>query len=290
MYKKAVKNNSKYLKPFVQGIKLYGSNEIQTNVGTMIVVNEDGVLLTCKHVAEEIYNTKILSESYPNLLSILSTMNEDEVKKFLEENHINDDTAVLSIINWMFQVKEGTNIQVILHPVLDLAIIKFEGKKFQLESYPVFSKKLPEQGQSVCKLGYAFPMINIFEYDSKKQCIVFKKNGILELPLFPMDGIVTRHINMEVDNNRYDNVCFETSSPGFRGQSGGPIFDPNGVIYGIQSVTSHMDLNFDINADVKRGNKIKKVSSTPFINFGIGISSIEIIKFLEENNIQFNVE
>lgn len=289
MYKKAVKNNSKYLKPFVQGIKLYGSDEIQANVGTMLVINENGTLLTCKHIAEEIYKTQMLLESYPNLLSTLATMNKNESKKFLKENKINNDTAVLSVIHWMFQIKEGANIQVILHPVLDLAIIKFEGITFKQENYPIFSKNLPEQGQSVCKLGYAFPMVNIFEYNQKEQCIAFKENGNLELPLFPMDGIVTRHINLEIDNNRYDNVWFETSSPGFRGQSGGPIFGPDGVIYGIQSLTSHMDLNFDINANVKRGNKIKKVSSTPFINFEIGISSIEIIKFLEENNIQFNI-
>ena len=30
------------------------------------------------------------------------------------------------------------------------------------------------------------------------------------------------------------------------------------------------------------------VNSTPFINLGIGVSSTEIIKFLKDNNIEFN--
>lgn len=290
MYKNAVKNNSKYIIPFLQGIKLYDSDEIHSNVGTMLIINENGTLLTCRHIAEEIHNTQLLAESYPNLLTSLTNMNEIERDNFLKENNINNDTAVLSTINWMFDIQEGTNIEIILHPILDLALIKFNGIKLKAENYPVFSKHLPEQGQSVCKLGYAFPIVDIFEYDTKQNRIVIKENGNLELPLFPMDGIVTRLINIVESNKQYDNVWFETSSPGFRGQSGGPIFGPDGIVYGIQSLTSHMDLNFDINTDVKRGNKIKKVSSTPFINFGIGISSTEIIKFLEENNIKFNME
>ena len=175
-----------------------------------------------------------------------------------------------------------------MHPTLDLAIIKFEGIKFIRKNYPVFSSKLPDIGQSVCKLGYAFSNVDLFEYNEQKEAIIIKNNGYMELPLFPIDGIVTRHLNVDIDNNKYPNVMFETSSPGLRGQSGGPIFSPEGVIFGIQSMTSHVDLNFDINTEVKRGNTLKNVTSTPFMNLGIGVSSLEIISFLEANNIEFN--
>ena len=101
-------------------------------------------------------------------------------------------------------------------------------------------------------------------------------------PLFPMDGIVTRHMIDEKGNPS----MFEMRTPGIRGQSGGPIFSPEGIVYGIQSMTKQLDLNFDIDGNVKRGIENKKVVYTPFINLGIGVSSSEIIKFLDQNNIE----
>lgn len=288
MFKQSIKNNSKFLTPFLQGIKLYGSEEILSNIGTMIIINEDGILLTCKHIADEIINTKILIDSYPNLLEQLKQLSQKEKKQFEKQNNLTEEACVLSTINWFFDMPINTTIKIIPHPFLDLAIIKLEGIKFEIDNYPIFSEQIPEQGQSICKLGYAFPTVDIFKYNKENNDIIVKEDGFLELPLFPIDGIVTRHINMNIDNKKYDNVMFETSTPGLRGQSGGPIFAPDGLIYGIQTMTSHMDLNFDINTEVKRGNKTKKITSTSFINLGIGISSKEIIKFLEENHINYN--
>ena len=288
MYKKSIKNNSKFIIPFIQGIKLYGKDDILSNVGTMIIVNENGTLLTCKHIADEIINANISQENYPKLLNKINNLNNKEKEEFEKNNNLTEETCILSIINWMLDIKNETKIEIISHPLLDLAIIKLNGIKLKKENYPIFSTKLPVQGQSVCKLGYAFPNIDIFEYNKEIENIIIKENSNLELPLFPIDGIVTRHINLNINNKQYNNVMFETSTPGLRGQSGGPIFSPEGLIYGIQSMTSHIDLEFDINKEVKRGNITKTISSTPFMNLGIGISSTEIIKFLEDNKIDFN--
>ena len=145
----------------------------------------------------------------------------------------------------------------------------------------MFSKEMPMQGQSVCKLGYAFPEYSYFEY--KNNDIVVKDEKISNFPLFPMDGIVTRHVVDEEGNIS----MFETSTPGLRGQSGGPVFSPDGTVYGIQTLTKHIDLNFDVDTEVKRGVDRKRVTFTPFINLGVCISSVEVIKFLDENNIEY---
>ncbi len=55
-------------------------------------------------------------------------------------------------------------------------------------------------------------------------------------------------------------------------------------------MTKHIDMNFDIDMKVKRGNKLKEVTYTPFINLGVGVSSVEIIKFLDENKIEYNAK
>ena len=284
MYKKSIKENSNYLIPFVEGIKYYGSNEIEHALGTMIILNDKGDILTCKHIAQEFINNDILGKKYPKLLSDINSLeNKKELKEFEKKNNLNENTIVLSNINLPIKLDKDININIKLHKYLDLAIISFQNLDIKVNKYPIFAKELPVQGQSVCKLGYAFPEYDFFEYSDSKNNIVMKENVVANFPLFPMDGIVTRLI-MDEKNNL---SMFETSTPGIRGQSGGPIFSPEGTIYGIQSMTKQLDLNFDISMDVKRGNIIKKVNYTPFINLGVGICSTEIIKFLEENNIEF---
>ncbi len=285
MYKKSIKANSKYLIPFVEGIKYYGSDEIEHAIGTMIILNDEGDILTCKHIAMEFINNNKLGEIYSSLINeINNCKTKEELKELEKKYHLEKDTPVLTNINLPFKVGDTVNIEIKLHENLDLALIKFEGANLKCDNYPVFAKELPLQGQSVCKLGFAFPEYSYFEYSKENENIVMKNEIISSFPLFPMDGIVTRQI---VDE-RKEVTMFETSTPGLRGQSGGPVFSPEGLVYGIQSMTKHLDLNFDIDKVIKRGITNKKITYTPFINLGVCISSKEIVKFLEVNNIKFN--
>ena len=285
MYKKSIKENSKYLIPFVEGIKYYGSDEIEHAIGTMIILNDNGDILTCKHIAIEFINNNKLGEIYSGLINELNSCKTEEEKKAIEKKYcLEKDTPVLTNINLPFKIGDTINIEIKLHDYLDLAIIKFKGANLKCDNYPTFARELPSQGQSVCKLGFAFPEYSYFEYSKENENIVMKNEIISSFPLFPMDGIVTRQI---VDEKKQVTM-FETSTPGLRGQSGGPIFSPEGLVYGIQSMTKHLDLNFDIDKVVKRGIENKKITYTPFINLGVGISSKEIIKFLDLNNIKYN--
>ena len=282
MYKKSIKDNSKYLIPFVEGIKYYGSDEIEHVIGTMMVLNKNGDILTCKHIANEFINNDRLRAKYIKFMSELKECKNSKEKKKVEEKYkITDNSVVLSNINLPFQINGSLQIDIKMHRYLDLAIISFKGVKFKTTEYPRFSKSLAEQGQSVCKLGYAFPEYNFFEYSHEKENIIMKKEIVASFPLFPLDGIVTRHV---MHNNEI--TMIETSTPGLKGQSGGPVFGPDGVIYGIQSMTKHIDVNFDVETNVKRGIMDKKVSFTPFINLGLAVTSEKIIEFLKENNIE----
>ena len=284
MYKKSIKENSNFLIPFVEGIKYYGSDEIEHALGTMIILNENGDVLTCEHIAMEFIANDKLRQIYPDLVKkIKACKNDKELKKLESEYRLTKDTPVLTNINLPFMPSEGIDIEIKLHKYLDLAIVKFKGANLKCDNYPVFSKSVPAQGQSVCKLGFAFPEYSYFEYSKEKENIVMKKDIVSSFPLFPMDGIVTRHV---VDEKGRVSM-FETSTPGLRGQSGGPVFSPEGVNYGIQSMTKHLDLNFDVDKTVKRGITDKKVTYTPFLSLGVCVSSNEIIKFLDDNNIKY---
>ena len=279
MYKKSIKENSRYLIPFIEGIKYYGKDQIEHNLGTMMVLNKNGDILTCKHIANEFIANLELGEKYKNIIKEINNVkNDKELKKIEEKYQINKDSVVLSNINLPFNVDGRVQIDIKVHKYLDLAIIRFKDIKFNMDNYPIFSKNLPEQGQSICKLGFAFPEYDFFEYSKKQENIVMKKNIVANFPLFPLDGIVTRHI---MDDNQ-ELSMFEMSTPGLGGQSGGPIFNPDGIVYGIQSMTKYMKLPLNLI------NSNDKIDINPYISLGVGISSVEIIKLLEENKIDFN--
>ena len=64
-------------------------------------------------------------------------------------------------------------------------------------------------------------------------------------------------------------IRLELSTPGLRGQSGGPLFDEDGLICGMQSSTNHLHLGFDMkNFEYKTGGKTIKVTNQPFLHVG----------------------
>ena len=285
MYKKSIKDNSKFLLPFTEGIKYYGSDNIVQGLGTMIALNDEGDVLTCKHIAERFLLNQKLIDRFSIIMEDLSNAkNKNERKKIEKKYNLNTNVVILSNVKAIIDEECDCNkYNIILHPYLDMAIIRFNKKIKKTNNYPIFSTALPDQGQSICRIGYAFPEYDLYDFSKEKNNIVLKQDSKLNFPVFPNDGIVTRRI---IDEKNIVSM-FETSTPGLRGQSGGPIFGPDGIIFGMQSMTKHLDLNFDINQDVMRGAVKKRITFTPFINLGVAISSVEIIKFLKSNNIKF---
>jgi len=78
------------------------------------------------------------------------------------------------------------------------------------------------------------------------------------------------------------------STPGLRGQSGGPLFDKDGKIYGMQFATSHLHLGFDVqDKEIMNNCKKTKVSNYPFLHVGICVHVDKIKAFLLQHNIAF---
>ena len=61
-----------------------------------------------------------------------------------------------------------------------------------------------------------------------------------------------------------------------RGQSGGPIFDTDGHVWGIQSRTAHISLGFDPVIEVGG----QAATEHQFLNVGVGASSDTVVAFL----------
>jgi hypothetical protein len=155
-----------------------------------------------------------------------------------------------------------------------------------ITEYPVFrDPDTIRPGTSICRLGFPFAQVES-EFDESSKAFRIKK-GVLPLPLFPNDGIHTRNVvRGRSKEGNYEMLYVETSSPGLKGQSGGPIYDKEGNIYAMQVQTIHMPLGFQPTAEYEG----KRVVENQFINVGLGIHSKTIQTILRDRNVRFQVK
>ena len=98
--------------------------------------------------------------------------------------------------------------------------------------------------------------------------------------------MVTRFL---AENNQLYGI--EMSTPGLRGQSGGPLFDEKGIVYGMQFSTKHLHLGFDlVDKEIMVNNGIKKVSDYSFLHLGQCIHADAIKAFLKHHDVKFYEE
>jgi hypothetical protein len=77
----------------------------------------------------------------------------------------------------------------------------------------------------------------------------------------------------------------ETSSPGLKGQSGGPIVDTRGVVWGIQSKTANLSLGFDPTVPSEDGKKQGSRKEHQFLNVGWAAHPETIVGLLKEKGV-----
>lgn len=148
-------------------------------------------------------------------------------------------------------------------------------------AYPIF--KNPQSslrpGVMLCRLGFPFHSVHA-TYDQPSQRFILPPSA-LPMPVFPNEGMHTR-VAMVADAASGTQAKFlETSSPGLRGQSGGPIFDRDGHIWGIQSRTTSFDLGFSPQVGSSSGNVVEH----QFLNVGLGTHVEEVVKFLAAEGV-----
>ena len=108
------------------------------------------------------------------------------------------------------------------------------------------------------------------------------------MAFFPNEGIHTRNLLMgkSVDGG-YEKLYVETSSPGIKGQSGGPIFDKNGFIAGMQVFTEHFALDFRPSITNSKGETVEE---NQFMNIGVGVHVKTIKAILDSKGIKYDEE
>ena len=129
-------------------------------------------------------------------------------------------------------------------------------------------------GRSLCRLGFPFHAVGA-TFDEARGVFELEP-GALPIPRFPNEGIMTRFMQAPDAGVPYPVSFIETSSPGLRGQSGGPLFDADGHVWGIQSRTNHVLLGFDPQIEVGGTT----VTEHQFMNVGVATASETVLGLL----------
>ncbi len=297
MFVDAIEKVSGFTRPIMFITRNYNSSEIIPGLGTLFFVNGDGVAVTCKHVANMMLNADKVNANYAAFKKERGSLNAANVSavsrglKILEKKYnLSTDKAANVKVNFLDVPSPFTGFTVHMHPKFDLAVIKFNGftdlNYIPDDIYLLGDSSKIKQGKSLCRLGYPFPEFSNFVYNKEKDDIEFTADHAA-VPRFPIDGIVTRHIM----NKEGELFGIEMSTPGLRGQSGGPLFDKDGVIYGMQFATQHLHLGFDMeNIQMDLNGKKKLINNQPFLHVGQCLH-IDIIKrFLDSLGIEYRVK
>ncbi len=292
MFEQAIEKAAAFTRPLHTLSRTY-DGKILPGTGTLFFVNDHGVAITCKHVASLMPTADEINTNFQKFRAEREKIPKDQKYKSnlkgleLKYKYRNETTVQLknNFINCFDSIEQVTYH---LHPTLDLAILEFKGyKNILYSSFATFIKdgSCIKQGNYLCRIGYPFPEFNNFSHDVATDDIVWTKEGVTHSPLFPIDGIVTRFLGDPSGNV----MGIELSTPGLKGQSGGPLFNTDGVVYGMQFATNHLHLGFDIrDREIIDGGKNTKVSNYPFLNVGLCVHAEEIKKFLREHKIQFH--
>lgn len=260
MFADAIELAGAYTQPLVVSTRT-ADRTVQCSIGTFILLNADGWALTAGH-----------------MMDALRTM---EVQKQDAESVVAPGRLTHVSHWWGADGVAMTDIRVDLDR--DLALARLTGlDTTAVRSFPIFGQPATalRPGDALCRLG--FPLHQASATFDEKTGTFSLAPGVTPIPRFPLDGIYTRDAIRENSATHRKVRFLETSSPGLRGQSGGPIFDTQARIWAIQSSTIHLPLGFSPEVTASDGSRAVEHQ---FINLGLGCHVDEVLGFLGDAKV-----
>lgn len=289
MFSKAYNQAKLFTHPLVVAMR-YHDKTIESGLGAFVVLNDDGWLMTAAHNFGAAFafgqHQQELAQFNEKVEKInANTQIKEHQRKLLAQ-------AIKPNPKWItdFAVMlAGQRIEVLEHYFYqqnDIAFIRVD-KSF-IKGQVLFPKIInPDKinpGTSLCKFGFPFVEVKAGFNTATNQFDL--PNNLLPVPFFPIEGIYTRNLLMgKTADAAMDILFLETSSPGLKGQSGGPICDTEGNIYAIQSQNITIPLGFMGTVEINK----KKVEENQFFNVGIGVHPKIIVDLLTKHNIKFEL-
>ena len=257
MFRRACKDLLSTVLPAVIAWRLR-RGKVDCGVGAGMFVNPDGWFITAGHILSRI-------PTLDNQVKI----NNSPKRKGRRGNEVTEYAFLLGH-------NSGMGIKAQVNASIDLGIARLEGVKPPPNYvFPKFRVRDVEQGELLCRAGFPFVEDRRPKWSASKK--KFEFDQFFPLPMFVNEALVSRFANVEV-GGRNVGTWIETSSPGLRGQSGGPLVDIDGYICGIQVNTEHYPLGF-------RGK-----ARNQFLHVGRAIHSKTVRDELDKRNIDYYLE
>jgi len=259
------------------------SGAVDTAIGTIVVVNSDGWFVTAAHLLDI---SKAADADAPKVVAYQNALGAVEATAGLTPKQRRQRTArikqdpqwITNISHWWGRDGIGVPGLLEVDALADLDVGKLE--PFDPSWVPVYPRfkagagELPS-GASLCRLGFPFHEVKS-TFDQTTGSFTLAPEAV-PLPRFPNEGILTRIVMLKDPASGRTVRFLETSSPGLRGQSGGPIFDVEGAIWGIQSRTVNFPLGFSPEVSLPGG---RTVTEHQFMNVGWGAHVNEVARVL----------
>lgn len=293
MFSRALECVERFTCPVVMSQRTI-NDHVTSMCASCIVVNRQGWILTAAHVLKQI---ALLDEHRPEVEkymkerdAILAISNLAEKVKRKRVGHLNKKQEWVTHQGVMWMGSPSAQIRMYhANWAADIAIGKLETfDESAIKEYPVFKNPASPmlRGTSLCRLGFPFYEINA-SFDPTTGLFALAPNTF-PIPLFPNEGIHTRIVILKDPTHpENDPVKFiETSSPGLKGQSGGPIFDAHGNVWAMQSNTQTWPLGFSGTRTDPDGRKIVEHQ---FMNVGWGAHVEEIVKLFRQFSVEFKL-
>lgn len=282
-YKKAVV----FTQPVIVSMAM-ATGEVMSSVATFVVINEEGWIMTAAHVMAPL---QVMENQRPAYEAYLRRVNEIKLDAALsaearaaEIEKLQVDSSWIRQVSYWWGNDAFRAVDIRANVAKDIAVVRLDGFRPEMfAAYPVFRSRENKltPGTSLCRLGFPFSEVKSTFDDATGNFTLAP--GSLPVPYFPIDGIMTRNfIERDADGNERAHFI-EISTPGLRGQSGGPIFDVNGEICGLQSKTQHLPLGFDIKA--REGES--EVTDRQYLHTGLGLHLDDVTAFLDENGVRY---
>lgn len=284
MYREATKKARHFTLPVVTMSKTT-DGVCGAGIAAAIIVNRDGWFITAAHVGQSMSELSQLVDEHQQHQQKVDEINgRDDLTPSRRRRELKKLGKCRSKVSHWSVAWGGTGaIASGVQPLrgVDLAVGRLEGVDFSgVQELPVFKSQTSddEVGASVCRLGFPFNQIET-AWNDQDQTFDFPR-GLFPVPIFVNDGVISRFVNYVIDDadSEKEYLHFETSSPGLKGQSGGPIYDKEGIVWGLQSSTSHYDLEFSPESNGRTEHQ--------FLNVGLAVDSSTISRFLTELGVE----
>lgn len=291
MFIQAIEEVARFTRPINTIDRCYGSTTVRPGAATLFFVNELGVAITCKHVADLIPHSQATYKKFNELKQkrndlVRQGKSSFHISELVKQYGFDNNTTCEMLLNFVDCVSPVKELEVTTHADYDLAIVRFKQyERLHYSSYARFVKdsSILKQGAYLCRLGFPFPEFTNYAYDASSDSIKWTQEGVVQTPSFPIDGMLTRHLA-----NAKGLFGIEMSTPGLRGQSGGPLFTTEGIVCGMQFATNHLHLGFDMrNQEIISNGEKLKVTNQPMLHVGYCIHVDVIKKFLSDHSVKY---